>query len=79
MRGIKGLHELSVTRKLEKGEEIRPTSSYKTNTEDDQEVYLDKLINDSTRAAPFTKSLIKDWDAQIKDVQTWRRKEEELF
>ena len=68
MRGLKELHEMSVQRQIEKGETIRPTSSYRIDVEDDKEQYLEKLISDSGRSAGYTKGLIQDMDCQIKEV-----------
>jgi hypothetical protein len=79
MRGIKALHELSLQRQMEGGNQVRPTSSYNFNNEDDQELYMEKLMRDSGRSAPLTKNLIQTMDKQLEDVQSWRIKEEAEF
>jgi hypothetical protein len=54
MRGLKGIHELSVQRQIEKGDSIRPSTGHKFNDQDGEEIYLEKLIKESGRSASYT-------------------------
>ena len=62
---------------LKANNQINPSNS--NLKQDNQELYLEKLITESTRAAPLTKKMINEWDLELSDIKKWRLKEEEDF
>lgn len=79
---IKSLHELSVQRRINSGKP-NPLDKKKQGqvikTEEDYDLYLEKLMKDPIRIAPKTKKMIKDWDEDLAGVKKWRMEEESNF